>query len=214
MSQNGHHISQREQDRRRKRRTILIVAVLGLVAFGGGFLAANTFGGNDEATVGPTTSPSASASVASPSPSGSPSSSPSPKPSANPGILDDGQHFVQVRQAGGGEDGPFVVRFDLAYFYTGADAFEYAAEHDVEMTNDYIIANDNPKLRWMPLADDAAVRYVPEGTCCKLHEGDINAFLTAVEGSAMTDYPDMAATWWWITVKDGQITGFVQQWLP
>ena len=213
MSQNGHHISQREQDRRRTRRTILIVVVLGLVAFGGGFLAANVLGGSDEATVGPTPSPSESPS-ASPTPSASPSTSPSPKPTENPDVLDDGQHFVQIRDAGGGEEGPLLVRFDLAYFYTGADAYDYAAEHDVEMTNDYIIANDNPKLRWMPLADHVTVQYVPEGTCCKLHKGDIGAFLVAVTGTGMTDYPDMAATWWWITVKDGQITGFVQQWLP
>jgi hypothetical protein len=193
----------------------VIVAALGLVAFGGGFLLANTLGGNDEATVSPTPSASVTTSPSvTPSPSSSPSDSPTPSVTTDPDILEDGQHFVMVTDAGGGEDGPYVVRFDLAYFYTGADAYEYAADHDIEMQNEYLIVNQNPRLRWMPLADDVDVQYIPEGTCCKLRRGSADGFVAAATDLAMTDYPDMGTTWWWFTVEDGEIVSIVQQYLP
>lgn len=210
MSQNGHHTSRQRQKTQRRNRLIVLAVALGLGAFAVGFAVANLTGGADDATV---SSPTPSA-IITPSPSGSPSGDPSPTASANPDTLEDGQHLVMVTD-GGEQDGRPAVRFDLAIFMTGADAQAYASSHGIDkLTNDYLIVNDNPRLRWMPLAAEAKIRSIPVGTCCKLRKSTVDGFLAAATGSAMTDYPDMHTTWWWITVSGGLITRIDQQYLP
>ena len=50
--------------------------------------------------------------------------------------------------------GTTYLTFDRAIFYTGDDANRYAAAHGMEtpVPNDYVIANDNPKLRHLPVS--------------------------------------------------------------
>jgi len=206
----------RARDTRRRDRTIVLVAILGIVALAGGYLVATASDDGDVATVpttGPTTSPTApSATSATPAPPSA--ATPSATPTTDADILDDGLHFVQVAGYEASRDGSPALRFDLAYLYTGADAQAYAQAHDIELTNDYVIVNDNPRLRWMPLADDVKIEYIPEGTCCETQPGTLDGFEAAVNGIAMTDYPDMDTTWWFLTVADGHITQIVEQYFP
>jgi hypothetical protein len=195
-------------------RTILIVAILAIAAFAGGYLVATASDDDDAAvqTPGPTTT-----APSTPPPASSTTSTsvtPAPTPTADPDLLDDGLHFIKVTGYEADRGGSPALRFDLATLYTGADAYAYAKAHDIEMTNDYVIANDNPRLRWMPLAHDVAIEYIPEGTCCTTHAGTLDGFEAAVNAIAMTDYPSMDTTWWFLTVADGRITKIVQQYFP
>ncbi len=208
MSQNGRHVPAAARSSRRNRTIALIVAI-GLVAFGGGYLIARETGGDDptvEASVRP--SPTLS-------PTPEPTESASPEPSDEPPTTDlgDGEHYIQATAAVANGDGD-ALTFDLASFYTGEEAFEYAEEHDIALENEYLIVNDNPKLRTLPLASDASIEYIPSGTCCELQDGNIDAFVESVNGTNQTDYPDLSITWWWATIEDGVITGLVQQYLP
>jgi hypothetical protein len=192
---------------------VIVVAIVVLLAFGGGYLLARGGGtaaspSGSASTGTPTARPSRSHS---PKPSVSPSGSPSAEPS---GDLPDGRDFVYVKKIQGGEEGPLLLTFDLAYFYTGAKANEVAASRgdEVPVPNDVYIVNDNPKLRTYPIASSVLVRYIPNGSVLK--KGDIGAFEQAVNGTAQTDYPDMRYTGWWIVLKNGQVSSITQQFLP
>jgi hypothetical protein len=200
----------------RRNRAIAIAVILALVlgAFGVGYVLA-TSGGDAQ----PITTPTAAASSEGLSPSPEPSESPSeeasesvsPAPSGD--ILPDGRSFVYAKGVAQGTAGPELT-FDLAEFLTDEAAQEAATAHDDEVTDGYYIVNDNPLLRTMPIAPDAIVRYVPDGTCCSLKAGNLEAWSEAVNGTAQTDYPNMQYTGWWLTVQDGEIVRISQQWVP
>jgi len=119
----------------------------------------------------------------------------------------------EVVDQGGGS----ALVLDLAYFLTGDEANEAAAEDDVDtpVPNGYYIVNDNPKLRTVPIADDATVRYIPADPCCEPQPWDLSAWMDAVNGEVMTDMMgEMSTTWWWVTVRDGSIVAIEQQYLP
>ena len=185
----------------------IVLAVLSIVA--GALIALSS---DDGTEAGPTATPSASPS---PEDTISPSASPpteTPSPETESAVLEDGRHLVFVDTAFRPEDGPARVRFDLVYWYTGDEAEEVAAEHGTEATNGYYIENDNPRLRTLPLAEEVEVTYVPEGQCCELQPGDVDAWLESILQTEQTDYPEDVP--WWITVESGQITRIEQQFLP
>lgn len=187
--------------------TIAIVAVVGLAAFIGGFALASMDEGNTGAASSTTSRNGSPSRTASASASGSAS------PSA--AVVTDGRYFVQTDSVEGGEDGSLVLSYDLAYFYTGDQAAEIAQQRgDPLPESGYYIVNDNPRLRSVPVADDAEVRYIPETLCCDPVPGDLDAWALSVNGTAQTDYPDPDITWWWITVSSGEITSIEQQYLP
>ncbi len=190
-----------------------IVALVIVLAFGGGYLLAK----NGKTTAEPSVSPS-------PTPSAHPSTSHSPKPSISPsgsvspvpaGDLKDGRYFVYAKAVEGGEEGPLLLTFDLAYFYTGAEANTQAAAHgdEVPVPNDVYIVNDIAKLRQYPIASTVTVKYIPPGVSA-LKKGDIGTFEQAVNAAAPTDYPDMRYAPWWIVITNGEITSITQQFLP
>jgi hypothetical protein len=130
-----------------------------------------------------------------------------------PAEIEDGRHFVFVTDADRPEDGAATVTFDLAYFLTGAEGEQAAAEHGDEFVNGYYIVNDNPRLRTVPLADHVRVRYIPTGMCCELQPGNLDAWLESILETNPTDY-DGKDVPWWITVRAGTITRIQQQYLP
>lgn len=202
MSHNGKHVPPHERTGRRNR-TIAIVAAFVLVAFAGGYLLASDLGGGDP-TVEPTTTTPGGSSAAAPT-----SATPS-------GAVGDGEHFVQPTSVSeGGSDAAFDadLTFDLATFYTGAEAQAHAEEEGIELEHDYYIDDDGAGVLTMPLAVDVAIEYIPEGTCCELQRGNLDAFAASVNGTEQTDYPDPATAWWWATVQDGAVTRLVQQYL-
>ena len=194
---------------------VLIVGaiVLALLSIGAGALIALSSDEERAQTTSP--SPSSTPSQASePSGSSEPSASGTPEPSVSGSpVLKDGHHFVYVKKVFLLPDGSRRVRFDLAYFYTGARAASEAAERGDEVVDGYYIVNDNPRLRTLPLADDVEVEYVPESNCCELQPGNIDAWIEAVAATNPTDYAGTNVPWWF-TVEGGEITRIEQQYLP
>ena len=220
MSQNGSHVSGAARDRKRRTQMIVAAVVVGLVAFGGGVVLANL--GGDEATA-PSSSPMVSSTLdagsPTPTPTSSPtasaSTSPSSSPSASPSApLPDGESFVYVKTVEGGEEGPLLLTFDLAYLYEGDEANQQAAAHgDPEPADGYYIVNDNPKLRTIPIASSVQVRYIPTSACCELQPGDINAWADAVNGTVTSEYSGANGAWW-ITVVGGEVVTIEEQYFP
>jgi hypothetical protein len=205
----------------RDRRTSLIVALaiaLALVVFLAGYLFGR--GSGETASPSVSTSLAPSPTEAPPSPSVSVSSEPSPSPTTTEPTateLPDDTYFVQLADLQGGEAGPPVVVYDLAYFLTGQQADQEAAARGMEtpVPNGYFIVNDNPKLRTTPLSETFSVKYIPEGsglsTPVKAHQSQ---FLGWLGGSVQTDFPPVDTSWWWITIDNGEITTIKQQYLP
>jgi hypothetical protein len=200
-------------DERTKRNALIVGAiVLALLSIGAGALIALS-DDQPERTMGPAvSSPPTLTSL--PSGSAEPSSSETPEPSGSESpILEDGRHFVYVKTAFRRANGTARVRFDLAYFYTGARAASEAAERGGEVTDGFYIVNDNPRLRTLPLADDVEVEYVPVDNCCELQPGNVDAWLEAVLATNPTDYAGTEVPWWF-TVEGGAITRIEEQYLP
>jgi hypothetical protein len=203
-------------DEHMKRNALIVGAiVLALLSIGAGALIALSSDGDRAAS--PSATPS---STTTPSPTDEPSSTtepseaetPEPSESESP-IIEDGHHFVFVKRALYPPDGSPRVRFDLAYFLTGAQGEQAAADHGDEFVNGYYIVNDNPRLRTLPLADEVEVEYVPASQCCELQPGDIDAWLESINETNQTDYAGKGVPWWF-TVEGGEITRIEQQYLP
>ncbi|MGZ4148737.1 MAG: hypothetical protein ACXVQJ_01725 [Actinomycetota bacterium] len=222
MAGNGRH-SGRAATRRRNR-MIAAIAAVGIVAFASGFLLASR-GGSEAAA------PSASA-TASPSPSPSPPHSPRPSrsatasPIASPtpdatatppaGTLPPGRNFGLILGATGTPPGAVTLRFDAARFLTGGAADKAAAAHGdpTPVPNGYYIVNDDPTPQKVSVDPSVEVRYIPENMCCELQRGTFAGFLAAAQETAMTDYPHIATTYWWLSVRDGRVVKIEQQYLP
>jgi hypothetical protein len=200
-------------DERTKRNALIVGAiVLALLSIGAGALIA--LSDNERAQATSPTPISTSSQSSEPSGSSEPPPSSTPEPSASPSsVLEDGRHFVFVKTAFRRANGSVRVRFDLAYFYTGARAASEAAEHGDEVTDGYYIVNDNPRLRTLPLADNVEVEYVPVGACCDLQPGNIDVWLESINETNQTDYAGRDVPWWF-TVEGGLITRIEQQYLP
>lgn len=132
------------------------------------------------------------------------------KPATKPpkeALLADGRWPGFVTKAGGG-----TVTMDLVEFLTGdaaAKAWQQqnpGSELD-SPDNDYLIVNDNPKVRKLPLSPDAQVRVVgatgPEAD-------------KTIAVSALTEHFGnlLKGTLFWFTVDQGEVTGIEQQFLP
>ena len=185
-----------------------------------GLLAAACSNGGESAQGSTTPPPPATVSV-SPSPSPTPSSveSPSPTtssltPSPTP-VLEDGRHFGYIKSI---DVGSQTLVFDLAYFLTGDEANQAAAEHgdEVPVPNDYYIVNDNPKLRTLQVASNVKIRVIDWGNCCDLVPGEIQPFVDAFstkhhKWDAMYKGSE---TQYWLTVRNGAVTEIEEQFLP
>ena len=216
MATNGH----RPAEPRDRRKALIVGAIVAaLLVFGLGYLL-GTGGSDQPAAASPviTTAPPTSA-VPSPTPNETASPTPSAIPTAEPAgdTLPDGRYFVQLTDIQGGEEGPLLLQYDLAYFLTGEDANQAAADRGLEtpVPNDYFIVNDNPKLRLASLEGVYSVKYIPEGsglsTPVKAHEAQ---FLGWMGESVQTDFPPKDTSWWWITIANGSVTKIEQQYLP
>lgn len=174
--------------------------------------------GEDETSSGgPTTSESPTTSAtteptASQTETPEPSETESPTPTAQ---LEDGRHFGSIRSI---DVEAQTMRFDLAYFLTGEEANDAAAEHgdEVPVPNDYYIVNDNPRLRTLDVDPDVEVWVIDWADCCDVVEGEVQPFVDAFETrhhpwDAM--YQGREAPYW-ITVEDGAVVKIEVQYLP
>jgi hypothetical protein len=203
---------------RRRRRTIIIVAaiVVGVLVFVVGYEFGAEGGGETAASSTPNSTPSPTATSSGPASQGpSGGATPAPEPSGNG--LGDGRYFVRLTDLQGGEEGPLLLRYDLAYFYTGDEANQVAASRGDEtpVPNDTYVVNDNPKLRLVPLAEQFAVRYLPEGSgLTEPVPAPQDRFLVWLDGTEQTDLPPKDMTYWWITISNGEVTKVEQQYQP
>lgn len=179
--------------------------VVGLLAFGAGYL----LGSGDEQVVALPPSPAPSPS---PSPSPAVTETPSPTPGAEPaGPLPDGRYFVDATQVLDGP--PQTLEFDLAYLLTGSEARQAAVDHGQDPELGFFVLNDNALLRRLPVSPVVQVRYVPEGLCCDLRSGLFDPWAAAVNEELQTDYAGSDA-YWWIVVRDGEVQQIEEQVLP
>jgi len=168
----------------------------------------------------PTPSPTAAPSPT-PGPTEEPGQSPEPteEPTAEPSPgLDDGRHFgfVQVVDPEG-----MTLVLDLAYFLTGEEANEAAAERgdEVPVPNDYYIVNDNPKLRTLALSPDVGLRLIDWNRCCELSlNGDLETFAAAIaSGEPIAAGGSVYYGGWspyWLEIEDGRVVLIEEQYLP
>jgi hypothetical protein len=141
----------------------------------------------------------------------------SPQPSLPP-ELEDGEHFGFIQSVDPDEG---TVVLDLAYFLTGEEADQEAAERGLEtpVPNGYLIVNDNPKLRTLALAPDLELALLDWEHCCDAFiEGDLAAFAEALDaGEPITVdghlyYGGLSPHW--LTVEGGVVTRIEEQFLP
>ena len=173
---------------------------------------------------GPTTAPGPTA-VTSSGPSGPTTTGPSgPTTTGATGStdaaaeLEDGRHFGWIAEVDPGGS----LMFDLAYFYTGEEANEVAAERGDEtpVPNDYYIVNDNPKLRDLAVAADATISVFDWNHCCDERVTvDLPTFAEVMsnpDGFVENDgrlYYGQASPYW-VTMEDGTVTEIEEQYLP
>lgn len=179
-----------------------------------------------------TPTPAASPSVPSASPSALPTPSGMPSPAAS-GTPASPSTTTDLQGANEG----FVTSFDEAtgsltvdvvYFLTGQSAISYAVEHQAywdrltcdgrtytggvttrcALDNDYIIVNENPRLRVLPVASGAAIKLVPWPDCCEVQPTTRTAF---AQRSRNQEMPLLVS---FTVAPDGSITDVSEIYTP
>jgi hypothetical protein len=140
-----------------------------------------------------------------------------PSATASP-VLADGRSAAYLT---GLDTGGKTVTFDLIEFLTGdAAEAEWKKQHPggpEGPDNGYLIVNNNKKLRTLPVAADAKVQVL--ATLGSPEQKAIGfAALPAslkeqTKGLPLTP-PHITAMPFWLTVKDGTVTRFEEQFLP
>jgi hypothetical protein len=138
---------------------------------------------------------------------------PATRPAATrDGALADGRHPARITAVDpSGEH----VTIDVVQFFQGEAATEAAradGSTDLPPPNDHWIRNVNPRLRTLPVAPDAPVT--------------VNTLSSTETGSATTNstislpklasYEDVRVSYslFWVTTRDGAVTGIAEQFLP
>jgi hypothetical protein len=139
---------------------------------------------------------------------------PNPKPTPP---LADGRHFGYIKAAHLTGD-PRELVFDLAYFLTGDEANAEAEKRGLEtpVPNDYVIVNDNRRLRTLPVAENLTIDLLDWKHCCETRfAGDPARFEDAFE---LKDPPAGkyrgAFSAYWLVVEDGEVASIEEQYLP
>jgi hypothetical protein len=138
------------------------------------------------------------------------------KPKPKPG-LEDGRHFGYLQAARVTAD-PRELVFDQAYFLIGEEANAAAEDRGLEtpVPNDYLIVNDNPKLRTLPASNALVIDLLDWKRCCeKRLAGDPAQFETAftAQSPPAGRYRGSFSAYW-LTVEDGVVTRIEEQYLP
>jgi hypothetical protein len=193
----------------------LAAAVLPACGDDGPNLAAQTGASGSTAAPGPETGPTAATAgtgATGPTVTGATGSTAPPE-------LADGRHFGFIEAV----DAPGAsITFDLAYFYTGDEANEVAAERGDEtpVPNDYYVVNDNPRLRDLALGPDVTISVFDWNRCCDEHVVvDVATFADVmaqpdgfVERDGRLYYGVLSP--YWVTVGGGVVTEIEEQYLP
>jgi len=193
----------------RKRLAIAFVLTAALLAAA---CSESDDGAADGSSSASTPPPTTVSPTSTPTPTPEPTESPTESP-----VLEDGRHFGFIQSVDLSSQAPTLV-FDLAYFLTGEEANQAAAEHGDEtpVPNDYYIVNDNPRLRTLPLDPDVRIELVDWANCCDgVFLGDLQPFAESFE---LTSYPSGpykgGFSPYWLTVEHGIVVKIEEQYLP
>ena len=188
------------------------IRAAGVTAAVGLTLSATAGCGGSSKTAEPAKTDSTSTAVASSATTpAEPSASPSP-------VLADGRNAVYLT---GLNAGGKTVTFDLIEFLTGDAAKAlWKKEHPDNPDgpdNDYMIVNNNTKLRTLPVAADATclvLATLGSTDTKKIGFAALPAFLKEQHRDIALTPPQIAALPFWLTVKDGTVVKFEEQFLP
>lgn len=135
-----------------------------------------------------------------------------------PDALPDGGYFGYVKSMNTASQ---RMAFDLACFYTGDEANQQAAARgdEVPVPNDVYIVNDNTKVRTVNFDPAARLQLIDWNQCCEFAAGaEMQSFASAVESGdfAELDAFRYAGTMspYWVTIQDGRVVAFEEQFLP
>jgi hypothetical protein len=182
----------------------LATLAVGVSACGGGDAGAS--GGGTWETGAPTVTASPTASLAGAGPT-----------TAAPVVLKDGRHAVYLHTL---DTKKGRVTFDLIQFLTGEEAKKaWAKANPTEPgpPNDYLIMNDNAKLRTLPVATKVSAKLIDTSGTGGIKEipssfaelpGRLAAQGLKGPANALSPMP------FWLTVAAGKITKIEQQYLP
>jgi len=133
-------------------------------------------------------------------------------------VLADGRSAVYLT---GLDTAAKTTTFDLIEFLTGPAAkAEWKKEHPEQPDgpdNDYLIVNNNKKLRTLPVDPKAkcVVLATLGGTDTKtITFAALPAFLKKRNKGIAVTPPQISVLPFWLTVKHGTVTGFQEQYLP
>jgi hypothetical protein len=222
--------SEPQVDTRRARRRggrverIAAVGVLAALMGVAGVLWADDDGGGQGAVAVPTTQPSeAPAPAAGPTPvppqgddpvGVTPAAAPvdAPEPES---VLEDGRHPVALTDV---DVAGATVEFDLVQFLTGDEANSaWAEQHPTEppgAPNDYLVVNDNPRLRTLPVVSGVPVTVAyldPRGEeSSPITFAELPGYLSRYDSGAS----EYSGNTFWLTVHDGTIVDIHEQWVP
>jgi hypothetical protein len=130
--------------------------------------------------------------------------------------FEDGRHFGYIK-AVDVETAPDTLVFDLAYFYTGADANREAAErgYPTPVDNDIFIVNENPRLRTLVLAPDVEIHPFDWRHCCeKFLDVGPERFASFFGRPKPGVYPRGEYSSYWLTVAGGRVVKIEEQFRP
>jgi hypothetical protein len=130
--------------------------------------------------------------------------------------LKDGRHFGYIESID--LEAPLgTVVFDVAYFLTGEEANQAAAEdgYPTPVENDYYIVNDNPGLRTLLVSPDVTIRLVDWGHSTGLSSADPQRFEQsfALDGYPLGRYKGRFSPYW-LRIRGGVVVAIEEQYQP
>jgi hypothetical protein len=119
--------------------------------------------------------------------------------------LTDGRHPARITAV---DPEGQQVTIDVVQFFYGEAATEAAradGSTDLPPPNDHWFRNINPRLRTLPIAPDAEVWVNGESS------GE--TYSHAISLSKLASYGDTRGALFWVTTRDGAVTGICQYWM-
>jgi hypothetical protein len=221
-------------------RAVVVVLVLAVLA-AGAVLGLRSSGNDDNEpssshhAAAPTTHPSTTAAPATTEPANQAPATPAPAPTPTPGngtgtgtgseeaaSLGDGRHPVYLT---GLDTSAGTVEFDLVQWLTDDAAVDYIEAHEdeypgeyaeIEETGiypyDYLVVNENPRLRTLPVAPDTQpmVLLQPNNTY-QLHSIPFVVLPAYFDEFQLHDGDHLSYFVFWLTVRDGEVVAMEEQ---
>lgn len=122
-----------------------------------------------------------------------------------------GRHMAKITAFNQSE-----ISFDVVQFLSGDDAMQaYKADNpgDDELDSDYYIRNQSRQVRTLPMSDSAEFRVNTTGGYEPTNPNDGHQ----VNASTFASYMkagDAQRGYFWLTIKDGEVTKVEEQYLP